>query len=76
LEGVLQLLEALDEKLEVENVHPLALLAEEVQTLAKNDARVFAPILSKWHPESIAISACLLHSLYRKELVRDLLHLA
>jgi hypothetical protein len=46
----------------------LALLAEEVQTLAKNDARVFAPILSKWHPESIAISACLLHSLYRKEL--------
>lgn len=56
--------------MEDDHEHPLAHLAEEIQSLAKKDANLFAPILSKWHPQAIAITACLLHSLYQKELVR------
>lgn len=56
--------------MEDDHEHPLAHLAEEIQSLAKEDANLFAPILSKWHPQAIAITACLLHSLYQKELVR------
>lgn len=55
--------------MEDDHEHPLAHLAEEIQSLAKKDANLFAPILSKWHPQAIAITACLLHSLYQKELV-------
>eukprot|EP00249_Psilotum_nudum_P007988 c20960_g1_i1 orf=699-4043(-) len=61
--------EEVDAKSKTEHEHPLALLAEDVQALAKRDAAVFAPILSRWHPHAVAISASLLHSLYRKELM-------
>ena len=62
-------MEEVEAKQEQDDKHPLAQLAEDVQRLAKKDANVFSPILSKWHPQAIAISACLLHTLYEKELV-------
>lgn len=65
----LQIVEELESKQEHYDKHPLAQLAEDVQKLAKKDANVFSPIFSKWHPQAIAICACLLHTLYHKELV-------
>lgn len=62
-------MEEVENNQEHDEKHPLAQLADEVQRLAKKDANVFSPILSKWHPQAIAISACLLHTLYQKELV-------
>lgn len=63
-----RIVEEVENNQEHDERHPLALLADEVQRLAKKDANVFSPILSKWHPQAIAISACLLHTLYQKEL--------
>jgi len=63
-----RILKGLESNVEDDHEHPLAHLAEEIQSLAKKDANLFAPILSKWHPQAIAITACLLHSLYQKEL--------
>lgn len=62
------IVEKLESNQEHLDSHPLAELAAQVQKLAKKDADVFSPILSKWHPQAIAISACLLHTLYLKEL--------
>jgi hypothetical protein len=67
--SILQIVDEVESKQEHDDKHPLARLAEDVQRLAKKDANVFSPILSKWHPQAIAISACLLHTLYQKELV-------
>eukprot|EP00249_Psilotum_nudum_P000098 c10358_g1_i1 orf=430-3825(+) len=61
-------LEAVDSKWEAQNSHPLALLAEDVQILAKKDGTMFIPILMNWHPQSQAISASILHQLYHREL--------
>lgn len=61
-------LKGVDMKCEAEHEHPLALLAEDVQGLARKDASVFAPILSRWHPHAVPFSASLFHSLYQKEL--------
>lgn len=58
-----------DAKCEVENEHPLALLAVDVQALVKKDASLFGPVLSRWHPHAIPYSASLFHNLYQKELV-------
>lgn len=66
---ILQIVDEVEANQEHDDTHPLAKLAVEVQRLAKRDANVFSPILSKWHPQAIAISACLLHTLYHKELV-------
>lgn len=66
---ILQIVEEVEMNQEHDDKHPLAQLAVEVQKLAKKDANLFSPILSKWHPQAIAISACLLHTLYQKELV-------
>jgi len=66
---ILQIVEEVERNQEHDEKHPLAQLADEVKRLAKKDANVFSPILSKWHPQAIAISACLLHTLYQKELV-------
>ncbi|KAG0604223.1 hypothetical protein M758_10G154400 [Ceratodon purpureus] len=63
-----RIVEEVEAKQGYDDKHPLAQLAENVQRLAKKDANVFSPILSKWHPQAIAISACLLHTLYQKEL--------
>lgn len=57
-----------DAKCEVENEHPLALLAVDVQALVKKDASLFGPVLSRWHPHAIPYSASLFHNLYQKEL--------
>lgn len=61
-------LEAVDSKWESQSEHPLALLAEEVKALAKTDALMYVPILTRWHPQAQAISASLLHNLYHREL--------
>lgn len=67
----LQIVEKLDSRTEAEEEleHPLASLAESIEDVARKEASVFAPILSKWHPHAIAIAASLLHGLYQKELV-------
>ncbi|CAI0474129.1 unnamed protein product [Linum tenue] len=44
--------------------HSLALLAEETKKLLKKESSLFSPILSQRHPQSIVISASLLHRLY------------
>lgn len=59
---------AVDVKSEAEHEHALALLAEDVQALARKDASVFAPVLSRWHPHAVAFSASLFHNLYQKQL--------
>jgi hypothetical protein len=56
-------------KCEAEREHRLALLAEEVLGLAKKDALVFAPVLSRWHSHAVPFSALIFHNLYQKELV-------
>ncbi|KAJ7533708.1 hypothetical protein O6H91_13G060800 [Diphasiastrum complanatum] len=61
-------LEAVDSKSAAEHHHPLALLAEDIQELAKRDASIFAPILSRWQPQALAVTSSLLHTLYHKEL--------
>ncbi|XP_024542200.1 uncharacterized protein LOC9647607 [Selaginella moellendorffii] len=61
-------LEGVDAKSEAEHDHPLALLAEDVEALARKDASTFAPILSRWQPQAKAITGSLLHTLYYKEL--------
>ncbi|KAF3791456.1 hypothetical protein EJ110_NYTH08321 [Nymphaea thermarum] len=49
---------------EVTREHPLALLAEELRKLLKKESTMFSPILSRWHPQAVAISVSLLHRLY------------
>ncbi|BBN07882.1 hypothetical protein MPTK1_4g07000 [Marchantia polymorpha subsp. ruderalis] len=65
-----RIVEKLDSRTEAEEEleHPLASLAESIEDVARKEASVFAPILSKWHPHAIAIAASLLHGLYQKEL--------
>ncbi|GLJ55952.1 hypothetical protein SUGI_1201130 [Cryptomeria japonica] len=48
--------------------HPLRTLAEAVKNIAQRISTVFSPVLSRWNPQSSAISASLLHSLYGREL--------
>ena len=64
-----QALKEADVKCEAEHEHRLALLAELVLGLAKKDALVFAPVLSRWHTHAIPFSASIFHNLYQKELV-------
>ncbi|KAG6556604.1 hypothetical protein Mapa_001545 [Marchantia paleacea] len=65
-----RIVEKLDSRTEAEEEleHPLASLAESIEDVARKEASVYAPILSKWHPHAIAIAASLLHGLYQKEL--------
>lgn len=63
-----RVLVVVDAKSEAQHEHCLALLADDVQHLARKDASVFAPVLSRWHPCAVAFSASLFHSLYQKEL--------
>ncbi|KAL3689134.1 hypothetical protein R1sor_015443 [Riccia sorocarpa] len=60
----------LDSRAETEEdmEHPLACLAESIEDVARKEAKVYSPILSKWHPDAIAIAASFLHGLYQKEL--------
>jgi hypothetical protein len=44
--------------------HPLALLAEQVKILLKNETTNFSPILSQRHPQAIIVAASLLHKHY------------
>ncbi|KAI3502462.1 hypothetical protein L1887_30542 [Cichorium endivia] len=39
--------------------HPLALLGDETKKHLKNDATVFMPVLSQWHPQAVSVSASL-----------------
>ncbi|GBG77203.1 hypothetical protein CBR_g23529 [Chara braunii] len=48
--------------------HMLALLAREVFKIAEAEAKEYIPIMSKFEPHAGAISASLLHGLYRQEL--------
>ncbi|KAH7421986.1 hypothetical protein KP509_13G084700 [Ceratopteris richardii] len=61
-------LKEVDAKCEVENEHPLALLAVDVESLVKKDVSLFAPVISRWHPHVIPFSASLYHNFYQKEL--------
>ncbi|GKU95314.1 hypothetical protein SLEP1_g8689 [Rubroshorea leprosula] len=53
----------------VERAHPLALLANELTLLAEKELNVFFPVLRQWCPESVRISAKLLHQFYGEKLV-------
>ena len=63
-----RVLGVVDSKAEEEHEHPLAVLAEDVKTIAKMDSTVFNSVLSPWNPMSTAISASLLHQLYGEKL--------
>ncbi|KAI3526109.1 hypothetical protein L1887_05314 [Cichorium endivia] len=52
--------------------HPLALLGDETKKHLKNDATVFMPVLSQWHPQAVAVSASLLHKLYGSKLIETI----
>ena len=55
-------------KMEIESKHPLVLLAEDVKEIVIRDESLFAPIMSRWNHQALAISASLVHDMYRKEL--------
>eukprot|EP01018_Ginkgo_biloba_P033708 Gb_29552 [translate_table: standard] len=61
-------LDAVNVSSEKVSKHPLVLLAEYIQELAKKDASIFAPILSRWNHRAVAISASHIHDLYQKDL--------
>lgn len=59
----------LDINSEVNGGHILALLAEELQSVAERENNIFNPVLSQWFPEAVVLSSSLLHKLYREKLV-------
>lgn len=61
-------LNAVNIKMEIESKHPLVLLAEDVKEIVIKDESLFAPILSRWNHQALAISASLVHDMYQKEL--------
>lgn len=64
----MQALTTANAKYGTEHEHPLRTLAEDVKNIAQRNSTVFSPVLSRWNPQSSAISASLLHSLYGREL--------
>jgi hypothetical protein len=64
-----QALHAVNIKMEIESKHPLVLLAEDVKEIVIKDESLFAPILSRWNHQALAISASLVHDMYQTELV-------
>ena len=63
-------LNAVNIKMEIESKHPLVLLAEDVKEIVIKDESLFAPILSRWNHQALAISTSLVHDMYQKEFVR------
>lgn len=61
-------LHAVNIKMEIESKHPLVLLAEDVKEIVIKDESLFAPILSRWNHQALAISASLVHDMYQTEL--------
>lgn len=61
-------LNAVNIKMEIESKHPLVLLAEDVKEIVIKDESLFAPILSRWNHQALAISASLVHDMYQTEL--------
>lgn len=61
-------LNAVNIKMEIESKHPLVLLAEDVKEIVIKDESFFAPILSRWNHQALAISASLVHDMYQTEL--------
>lgn len=59
----------LDINSEVNGGHILALLAEELQSVAERENNIFNPVLSQWFLEAVVLSSSLLHKLYREKLV-------
>lgn len=59
----------LDINSDVNGGHILALLAEELQSIAERENNIFNPVLSQWFPEAVVFSSSLLHKLYREKLV-------
>lgn len=55
--------------------HVLASLAEETKKLLKKDTTIFTPVLSKWHPHAVVVSASLIHKLYGNKLVGYIQHI-
>lgn len=55
-------------KADTAHEHVLASLAEETKKLLKKDANIFSPVLSRWHPQAVVLSASLLHKLYGNKL--------
>ncbi|KAJ7207695.1 hypothetical protein O6H91_Y482800 [Diphasiastrum complanatum] len=52
-------LEAVDSKSAAEQPSSFGILAEDIQELAKRDASIFAPILSRWQPPSFGCDSSL-----------------
>eukprot|EP00245_Coleochaete_scutata_P015380 TRINITY_DN6828_c0_g6_i1.p1 TRINITY_DN6828_c0_g6~~TRINITY_DN6828_c0_g6_i1.p1 ORF type:complete len:662 (-),score=136.36 TRINITY_DN6828_c0_g6_i1:359-2224(-) len=55
-------------KAEAQQLHPLAVLANEVHAIAKAEANTYYSILSKWNPDTVPIAVVILHGYYRSEL--------
>eukprot|EP00850_Spirogloea_muscicola_P012569 SM000082S22811 [mRNA] locus=s82:26155:33864:- [translate_table: standard] len=56
----------------------LAVLATEIQMLAKGDAQAYAPVFARYNPSAVGITASSLHQLYHRELapfVKGVTHL-
>ncbi|XVF51538.1 hypothetical protein PTKIN_Ptkin04bG0192800 [Pterospermum kingtungense] len=52
-----------------EKAHPLALLANQLRLVAERELTIFFPVFRQWSPESIMISAKLLHQFFGERLI-------
>lgn len=64
-----QVVDNLDINSEVNGFHILALLAEELKSVAERENNIFSPVLSQWFPEALVFCLSLLHQFYREKLV-------
>ncbi|KAL2902508.1 Protein unc-13-like protein [Bienertia sinuspersici] len=64
----MRVLDCLDQKSNLERMHPLALLANAVKSIAEKEFTIFCPVLHEWFPEAGMISATLLYQLFKDKL--------
>ncbi|KAL8150447.1 hypothetical protein V2J09_020255 [Rumex salicifolius] len=63
-----QVVDSLDLKSNVENMHPLVLLADNLKLIIRKEVTVFCPVMHQWYPETGKISSTVLHQLFGERL--------
>ncbi|GAY55228.1 hypothetical protein CUMW_162820 [Citrus unshiu] len=61
-----QVASTIDLESKVQRSHPLALLANELRSIAERELTVFWPVICHWCSEALTISAIMLHHFYRE----------
>uniref|UniRef100_A0A1D1XXQ8 GTP-dependent nucleic acid-binding protein engD n=1 Tax=Anthurium amnicola TaxID=1678845 RepID=A0A1D1XXQ8_9ARAE len=64
-----RILDFLDSKSKLEGKYHLAVLADDLKSIAEREFSTFTPILCQWYPEAGTISSVLLHKIYGKHLM-------